>query len=77
MRHAFGYDKMDFYEIIVESHIDKKRLRDFNKMEFKYLPEGQTLVSGFLADQAELFYIMNRIRDMNLTLVSVRRLKQG
>ena len=62
------------YEIIVESQIDKKRLRDFNMMEFKYLPEGRTLITGLLADQGELFSILNKIRDMNLTLISIRKL---
>jgi hypothetical protein len=66
--------QMVSYEIIVESQIDKKRLRDFNMMEFKYLPEGRTLITGLLADQGELFSILNKIRDMNLTLISIRKL---
>lgn len=73
VKSAYRHVDMEFYEIIVESQIDKKRLRDFTGMEFRYLPGGQTLISGLLTDQAELFSILNRIRDMNLTLVSIRR----
>lgn len=65
---------MEFYEIIVESQIDKKRMRDFEGMDFKYLPEGKTLIYGSLADQSQMFSILKRIRDMNLTLVSIKKL---
>lgn len=65
---------MIHYEIVVENKIDKKRLRDFDGMEFKHLPEGRTVITGPLIDQAQLFSIINKIRDMNLTLISIRRL---
>lgn len=66
---------MDYYEIVVESQIDQKRLRDFAEMEFHYLPEGETQMVGVLADQAMLFSLLNRIRDMNLILVSLKRIQ--
>ena len=64
---------MGYYEIIVESQIDRKRLKDFEGLEYKHLPEGRTLFYGSLKDQAELFGVLNKIRDMNLTLISVTR----
>jgi hypothetical protein len=64
---------MAYYEIIVENHINQKRLKDFMGMEFKYLPEGQTLITGSLQDQAELFSIINKIRDLNITIVSINK----
>jgi hypothetical protein len=64
---------MAYYEIIVENHINQKRLKDFMGMEFKYLPEGQTLITGPLRDQAELFSIINKIRDLNITIVSINK----
>jgi hypothetical protein len=64
---------MGYYEIIVESHIDHKRLRNFEKLDCQHLSDGKTLLFGTLKDQAELFSILNRIRDMNLTLVSVKK----
>lgn len=62
-----------YYEIIVESHIDKKRLKDFEGMGFLHLPEGKTLIHGKLPDQESLFGIIDKIRDMNLTLISVKK----
>jgi hypothetical protein len=64
---------MGYYEIVVENHIDKKRLRDFDVLDYKHLSDGKTLFFGTLKDQAELFSILSRIRDMNLTLVSIKK----
>ncbi len=68
---------MGYYEIIVASHIERKRERDFSGLELKYLEEGQTLLSGILNDQAALFCVISKIRDMNLLLVSVKRNGEG
>jgi hypothetical protein len=64
---------MAYYEIVVEKHINQKRLKDFMGMEFKYLPEGQTLITGQLQDQAELFSVINKIRDLNIIIVSINK----
>ena len=64
---------MGYYEIIVDSHLDNKRLRDFEGMDFIYLEGGKTMLTGSLSDQAMLFSVINKIRDMNLTLVSIKK----
>ena len=64
---------MGYYEIIVDSNLDKKRLRDFEGMDFKFLEGGKTMLSGTLPDQATLFSVITKIRDMNLTLVSIKK----
>jgi hypothetical protein len=64
---------MGYYEIVIESHIDKKRARDFFGMDIKHLEGGKTLLSGTLPDQASLFSVVSKIRDMNLTLVSMKK----
>jgi hypothetical protein len=64
---------MGYYEIIVENHLDKKRARFFEGMSLENLPDSRTLLYGNLKDQSELFSILNKIRDMNLTLVSVKK----
>lgn len=61
------------YEITVEGHLHKNRLRDFEGFTALSLPDGKTKLTGFLPDQAALFSVLNRIRDMNLQLVSVRQ----
>ena len=64
---------MNIYEIIVESHIDRKRLRAFEGLDFKHLPDGKTLIYGTLKDQTELFAVINKIRDMNLKLLLIKK----
>jgi hypothetical protein len=62
---------MRYYEIVVENHLDDKRLRDFVGMASRHLPDGKTLLYGRILDSSSLFSIINKIRDMNLILVSV------
>jgi hypothetical protein len=64
---------MIHYEITVEGHLTLNRLKDFEGLTATPLPDGKTKLSGNLPDQAALFSILNRIRDMNLPLVSVQR----
>lgn len=57
-------------EIIVEEHLDAKWKDWFEGMVISY--EGaNTILSGNINDEAHLHGILNRIRDLNLKLVSV------
>ena len=40
-------------------------------MTFKYLEGDETLLSGLLPDQAAIYGLLERMRDLNLTLLSV------
>lgn len=64
---------MEKYEIVVNSHISIKRASYFEGINIKLLPEGNTLLYGELADQAELYSILRKIRDIGLTLISVNK----
>jgi hypothetical protein len=43
----------------------------FDGMQVSIQGHGETLISGCLADQAALHGVLAKIRDLNLTLVSV------
>lgn len=73
VKNAFGHRAMGHYEIVVASYLDSKRKRDFSGLEIRHLEDGKTLLSGMLADQAALFSVISKIRDMNLTLVSIKK----
>ena len=64
---------MIYYEIIVEGRLMTNRLKDFEGLCASHLPDCMTALRGYLADQAALYAVLNRIRDMNLPLWSVRR----
>ena len=67
------------YEIKVQGHLDSLWEQWFEGMTLANIENGEsglacTLISGLVADQAALHGLLTRIRDLNLTLVSVRRI---
>jgi hypothetical protein len=61
------------YEIRIKGHLDAGWMEWLEGMAIIPLESGETLLSGPVADQAALYGLLNRIRDMNLTLVSVEK----
>ena len=64
---------MIHYEITVEGHLAPNRLKDFEGLHATLLPDGKTKLTGDLPDQSALYAVLNRIRDMNLPLISVQK----
>ena len=64
-------DDFRYYEIRVEGHLNDIRRDEFGDMSVTSLPDGQTQISGQIVDQAQLFGILIRIRDMGIPLLSV------
>lgn len=62
-----------FYEIRIRGRLEKRWSEWFEGMEFTYASDGTTTLSGPLPDQAALHSILNKIRDMNLTMISVQQ----
>jgi hypothetical protein len=61
------------YEIRLRGHLDERRARQFEGLAMTLLPKGDTLLSGPVIDQAALHGILNRIRDMGISLAYVRQ----
>lgn len=64
-------DKPTFYEIRVKGHLEKSWDDWFEGLTISNLDSGEALISGYLADQAALHGLINRINNLGLTLVSV------
>jgi len=69
-----------FYEIIVQGQLDSLWEGWFDGMTLSPVENGEnsiacTLISGFVVDQAALHGLLFKIRDLNLPLISVRRIK--
>lgn len=62
------------YEILIQGHLDRRRLRQFEDLAITHLPPDLTLLAGPVADQAALHGLLSRIRDLGVTLVSVQLL---
>jgi hypothetical protein len=61
----------DYYEIKISGHLDVHWSVWFAGMKMTHLDSSETLFSGYLPDQAALHSLLERIRDLNLNLVSV------
>lgn len=61
----------EYYEIKIKGHLDSSWSDWFSGLTLTYLEEDKTLLAGLLPDQTALHGLLERIRDLNLTLISV------
>ena len=62
------------YEIKIQGHLDKKWAEWFYGMTITHESDGTTTLCGPLPDQTTLHSVLERIRDLNLPLLSVNLL---
>lgn len=62
---------MQRVEIRVEGRIDKTWSEWFEGFTLTYTEQNETLINGEVPDQAALYGMITRLRDLGLTLVSV------
>ena len=63
----------EYYEIRVRGHLDPRWSDWFAGLTLAHLEGNVSLLSGSLPDQAALHGLLERVRDLNLTLISVTR----
>lgn len=61
----------DYYEIKIKGHLDPCWAEWFAGLTLTHLERNETLLSGPLPDQAALHGLLERVRDLNMTLISV------
>lgn len=71
------YSMLDGYQIRVKDHLDPCWAEYFEDWEFTRLENGEFLLSRARVDQPALQGALNRILDLNLTLVAVTRIPAG
>jgi hypothetical protein len=65
------------YEIRVEGHISASWSSWFEGLALRQEENGETVLVGSLPDEAALYGVLMRIRDLRLPLVEVKRLSKG
>jgi hypothetical protein len=78
MKHASHSSEPVYYEICVSDRLGLQSAIWFDDMSVvvnEEITPPQTIIGGYIRDQAALYGLINRARDLGLTLVSVRRVE--
>jgi hypothetical protein len=70
-------DTPPIYQIRVKGHLDQAWAEWFGDLSIELLENGETRLTGPLADQAALYSLLKRVRNLGLPLLSVNLLETG
>jgi hypothetical protein len=71
MTNGREYDKPAVYEIVVKGVLDSRWSQWFADLQITPQPDGNSLLTGPIADQSALYSVISRMRDLGLVLISV------
>jgi hypothetical protein len=74
MSKSIGLTQAAVYEIRVKGALDARWQTWFEGMTIM-MGDGETIISGTVADQAALHSLLLRIRDLGLPLIAVNQIK--
>ena len=63
------------YEIRLKGHLDSRWAAWFNGLSLTNESDGTTIIHGPVADQAALYGLLQKVRDIGLPLVSVSQVR--
>ena len=61
------------YEIRVKGHLDARWADQFENLSFTHTSDGTTILAGPLVDQAALYGLLRKVRDLGLPLIAVNQ----
>ena len=64
---------MDIYEFRLKGHLDDRWSEWFGGLAVQRQEDGTTVLVGPVVDQTALHGVLNGIRDLGLTIISVQR----
>jgi hypothetical protein len=65
------------YEIRIRGHLADRWAHWFEGLTITLQPNGDTLLTGPLVDQAALHGVLRKVRDLGMPLLSVNRVEPG
>ena len=74
---ADRYDHPGRYEIRIKGHLDTRWAAWFDGLTLTHHSDGSTIIGGPVADQAALYGLLQKTRDLGLPLISVNYVEPG
>ena len=65
------------YQIRIKGHLDRQWTAWFGGLTITLEVNGNTLLSGPVVDQAALYGLLRKVRDLGMPLISVTRVEPG
>ena len=66
-----AHDEPGRYEIRLKGHLDARWANWFEGLSFTHESDGTTILAGPVVDQAALYGVLRKVRDLGLPLLSV------
>lgn len=76
MSHTLDSKQPVVYEIRIAGHLAPQWSEWFEGFAVTLEPEGTTRLTGPVVDQAALYGLLKKVRDLGLPLLAVNRVKQ-
>jgi len=73
MKHPRERDEQATYQIKVQGILDETWSEWLGDLAVTHLPDGDTLLTGPVRDQAALHGLLNKIRDLGIPLLSLTK----
>jgi hypothetical protein len=67
------YHEPRFYEIRLKGHLDARWADQFERLTFTHASDGTTILFGPVVDQAALYGLLRKVRDLGLPLIAVNQ----
>ena len=77
LKHKTDPSQPTIYQIRLECHLDDQWMDRFGGMTITLEENGNTLLTGPVVDQAALFGLLKKVRDLGLPLVSINCVEPG
>jgi len=62
------------YQIRLQGHLDQRWAEWFDPLVIDHTPHGETTLTGAVRDQAELYGLLIKVHNLNLTLLAVNQI---
>ncbi len=64
-------------EIWLEGHLDQRWLDWLGDFTITYTEQNESILTGYVQDQADLYGLIGKLRDLGIRLISVNSQKQS